>query len=286
MRKALKIFIIFCIIFTISMPTFNAVTTENTIRYRFWTYNILKEKIKEEKLYIKTDEIVYTKTSVNIRTGPSKRHEKITTLPINTELKRIAIGENGWSKIIYNGKTCYINSNYLSYEKIIEEKYTSTYIKTHGNIKTDLIKLADQQWYKIPEATRNILINNGWEIIITTEDLATKYGYSGSIAGITEFAVKKIYLENRHKAIQNALIHEVGHAIDAINGYPSANAEFINIFINESPYFKDSTSNGDGHESSNTTEYFASVFSEAVINKKNCEATAPSAYGYIQNYMK
>ncbi len=62
----------------------------------------------------KVDETVYTITAVNVRTGPGTSFKRITTLPYGYAIERIGIGKNGWSKVIYNGETAYMYTDYLS----------------------------------------------------------------------------------------------------------------------------------------------------------------------------
>ena len=57
------------------------------------------------------NQTVYVKgTSVNVRNGACKEFTKIGTLKYAQAVKRIGIGSNGWSKIIYNGQTAYCSS--------------------------------------------------------------------------------------------------------------------------------------------------------------------------------
>ena len=63
------------------------------------------------------DETVYAKCNLNVRSGPGTEYKKIGSLKYAQSVKRIGIGSNGWSKIIYNGKTAYCSSKYLSTSK-------------------------------------------------------------------------------------------------------------------------------------------------------------------------
>lgn len=62
----------------------------------------------------KVEETVYTTTAVNVRTGPGTSFKRITTLPYGYAIERIGIGKNGWSKVIYEGETAYMYTDYLS----------------------------------------------------------------------------------------------------------------------------------------------------------------------------
>ena len=64
--------------------------------------------------YTEVDEIVYAVTSVNIRTGPSIYHTQLGVLPFGAPIRRTAIGDNGWSKVVFNDGIAYIYSDCLS----------------------------------------------------------------------------------------------------------------------------------------------------------------------------
>lgn len=65
-------------------------------------------------VFTEVQETVYATGTVNIRTGPSTSFKKIGVLIYGHAIQRIGIGENGWSKVLYNGGTAYIFSEYLS----------------------------------------------------------------------------------------------------------------------------------------------------------------------------
>lgn len=67
-----------------------------------------------EVKFTEVDETVYAISSVNVRTGPGTNYEKIGGLKYRDSVKRIGIGDNGWSKVIYNDKEAYVHSDYLS----------------------------------------------------------------------------------------------------------------------------------------------------------------------------
>ena len=63
------------------------------------------------------DERVYAIIDVNIRTGPGVTYEKLGQLPYGYSIRRIGIGDNGWSRVLYNGQEAYMFSGYLSTTK-------------------------------------------------------------------------------------------------------------------------------------------------------------------------
>jgi uncharacterized protein YgiM (DUF1202 family) len=63
------------------------------------------------------DEIVYAKTDVNVRKGPGAEYDRIGYLPEDEAIRRIGIGSNGWSKVIFQNEEAYISSSYLATSK-------------------------------------------------------------------------------------------------------------------------------------------------------------------------
>lgn len=68
--------------------------------------------------YKKVDQYVYVSSnSLNVRTGPGTSYKKVGVLSKGVKVHRTAIGDNGWSKIEYEGKTRYVSSKYLTSKK-------------------------------------------------------------------------------------------------------------------------------------------------------------------------
>ncbi len=63
------------------------------------------------------DEWVYATGGVNIRAGWSTDSSIVGTLSKNDQIHRLAVLENGWSKVSYNSDYAYIHSNYLTTER-------------------------------------------------------------------------------------------------------------------------------------------------------------------------
>ncbi len=61
-----------------------------------------------------TEETVYATENVNIRTEPNTDCEIITVLKKGSSITRVGETDDGWSKVLYEGKEYYITSEYLS----------------------------------------------------------------------------------------------------------------------------------------------------------------------------
>ena len=248
-----------------------------------------EESPVHEEVYTACDETVYATKDVNVRNGAGTEYEVIGALGTGDAVTRKGLGDMGWSLVDYNGKDAYIRSSCLSVEKpavtpeagpVAQGTYTG-FVTGEDGTDPDVISLTETYWNMVPENVRNNFSANGWHVTVSGQKLSTRYGYSVSIAGITDTEVSTIYIDNRRSAAKRAVIHEAGHYVDYMCGWISCSQEFCDIFEREKGSFVSSTSVGDGHEFSNSQEYFASVFDEAVQNPGNCMTLAPESYSYV-----
>lgn len=77
---------------------------------------------KKEPKFTSVNQTMYTTGEVNIRKSYSTSSAIIKTVEKGTEITRVGIGDNGWSKITYNGQTAYISSSLLTKTKPAEDK--------------------------------------------------------------------------------------------------------------------------------------------------------------------
>ena len=70
-----------------------------------------------EPTFTSTNETVYAKSKANIRSSYSTSSTKVGSLSEGDSVTRIGIGNNGWSKITYNGQTAYISTSLLTKTK-------------------------------------------------------------------------------------------------------------------------------------------------------------------------
>ncbi len=64
--------------------------------------------------FTEVNQTVYAIAEVNIRTGPGTDYPMIGKLQFGHSVNRTGIGNNGWSRVIYNGDVAYIHSSYLT----------------------------------------------------------------------------------------------------------------------------------------------------------------------------
>lgn len=77
---------------------------------------------KKEPKFTSVNQTMYTTGEVNIRKSHSTSSAIIKTVAKGTKVTRTGIGDNGWSKITYNGQTAYISSSLLTKTKPAEDK--------------------------------------------------------------------------------------------------------------------------------------------------------------------
>lgn len=77
---------------------------------------------KKEPKFTSTSQTMYTTGEANIRKSYSRSSAIIKTVKKGTKITRVGIGNNGWSKITYNGQTAYISSSLLTKTKPAEDK--------------------------------------------------------------------------------------------------------------------------------------------------------------------
>lgn len=61
----------------------------------------------------------WTKSSLNLRKGPSAGYSKLISIPAGTRLQVTRVASNGWSRVSYGGKTGYVSGTYLSSTEIL-----------------------------------------------------------------------------------------------------------------------------------------------------------------------
>ena len=71
-------------------------------------------KTEQEKIYTDINDKVTAKEEVNLREGAGTNYNIVGKLKSGEFLTRTGVGSNGWSRLIYGGKTVYAITSYLS----------------------------------------------------------------------------------------------------------------------------------------------------------------------------
>lgn len=247
----------------------------------------------------------YGTTCVNIREQPSKNSKSIGLLNLNEEILVTGICDNGWDRVDYNGNIAYINASYLSDSKIevinepqviepniqnsqdVQEQVPQNngyngVIRRNGNVPDSRLYKLENYYCMVPQSIRTKLETAGWIICCSDEDFGAKYGYNYSILALTVYNEKYIYIKNS-KSAEQAIIHEVGHAIDSYFGFVSSSEEFLNIFNQEKDIFC-SVYYTHSNNTSTPIEYFAESFEVAILNPSLVQNNCPMTYEFLMRY--
>lgn len=244
---------------------------------------VKKDNISPEILFdIKKDEkTMYATTSVNIRKLPSKDSDKLGILSFAQGILQLGVCNNGWSQVLYNDEPAYINTTYLQDTKP-EPKIINTYngiIQKEGNVPDSRLLNIESYYTKLPQNIRTHLETLGWKYICSDADFGSRYGFTESILALSVYDEKVIYIDNRQKA-EDAILHEVGHAIDWSLGFVSYKKEFADIFYAEVETFR-TISNTHTNNTCSPIEYFAEAFAWTITDPALMQEKCPTTYNYI-----
>lgn len=95
----------------------NNTTNKNTTNKNTTTNQPTKPETPAEPTFKSANETVYATGDINIRKSYSADSNKIGSLKKGESIVRTGIGDNGWSKVTYNGATGYIKTNLLTTEE-------------------------------------------------------------------------------------------------------------------------------------------------------------------------
>lgn len=149
----------------------------------------------------------------------------------------------------------------------------------------DVASLAYEQWESLPDSVRAFVAGNRWQIRITSGWFGEVYGFDVPLSGLTVYDEKTSYITGTEFCINRALLHEIGHIIDAENGYPSLSDEFVQIYNTEVGNWIEVENYGDDHGKSDSQEYFAETFKYILRYGETYADTAPATYAFVQRYM-
>lgn len=233
----------------------------------------------------------WTTSSLNLRTGPSTDDAICVTVPFNTELE-VTGSIDCWYRVIYKGNEYFAYKAFLTDEKyvqpVVETAEEKVNVGPYDNIVigedgTDSVtKNANKYWNNtVPEDLKKWFVENGWQIKVSNVSLKSRFNCDYSVAGMTVWGEKTIYLDNRNTIIELAMLHEIGHAVD-MNWYVlSYGEDFQTCYEKERDNFIDSTG-GTEYAKTNVQEYFASVFANMILDTNAVRNQCPETVAYIE----
>ncbi len=160
------------------------------------------------------NESVYTTTRCNLRESYSTTSNKVATVDAETKLTRKGVGDNGWSKCEYNGKTVYVSTQYLTTtapetdndENETEEvKFKDTkenlYAKQSCNLRASWSTDSEKVGYltKGQAVERTGYADNGWSRIL----------YNGKTVYVASRLLSVEKPEDDEEKVENTVKNEV-----------------------------------------------------------------------------
>lgn len=155
-----------------------------------------------------------------------------------------------------------------------------------------LVPYANSQLSYVPDYIKQKFLDDGWTLEITTDDLTERYVSQESdmqvytvkpdevIMGLTSPADKTIYIDDAPYSVQQAAVHEMGHYVDYVLGYPS----YSDIF--QAAVDKDRTVYGFyfpySHLDDNE-ELFAEAFQAYWKHPEELHMFCPNMYAYFES---
>lgn len=153
-----------------------------------------------------------------------------------------------------------------------------------GNVDDSWITTINNQLEMIPTSLIQQFQNDGWHIYCTDMNIDAAYYNSqyGAVMGTTNYYEHRILIEDRQKAVTEAVIHEIGHWYDWHLGTVTDSNEFINIYNTETNAFKNTFS---VHFYYDQKELFAEAFWKYITDNQTLKNGCPMLYEFIAKYM-
>lgn len=214
----------------------------------------------------------------------AKQQELIWTVTIwDKQQKASAVAQETLAHAEGEGEAQALSSENVDVEPAsVSQPVISGFVVGDTGASSDTVAYANEVWnVQIPAHIRTRLEQSGWSVVVSGESVARRFGYGGSLMGMTDFSKKTIYLDDRKAKVASALCHEVGHAIDAIGCYPSDSPTFLNLMSQETVYAVD----GDTRGNSDHKECFANIVQYILQYGDTYASYSPQLYAFVHKYI-
>lgn len=109
-----------------------------------------QETTEDTGVYTAVDETVYPTIILNVRTGPGTGYRKVGGFEKGEAVHRVAVGNNGWSKVEFRGAVYYASSEYLSGAKPETGEAVSSAESTAGETQpSDGIRRLSEEEFRV-----------------------------------------------------------------------------------------------------------------------------------------
>lgn len=153
--------------------------------------------------------------------------------------------------------------------------------EAEGEVRKALFRELDATLSLLPEGVLDDFRNQGWKIVVTTHDIVAEHAtenHAETLAGLTCYGEKTIYLEADPIQLSRTALHEMGHYVDARSGKPSLSKEFKEAFADEREAYRSFSAYGSTKES----EMFACVYRDLLMGVHGGEKAAPRCTALVR----
>ena len=202
------------------------------------TYKEFTQSFDIEVSFSVTDtelKIMYSKTSLNIRKGPSTDFDKVGCFNINDEIKITGVCDNGWSRVDYNGQEVYVSTKYLSDKKIEIVRTSPSDAVDTDSVAAEMASRAGMIGrLTVPSLGINVALFNSYsQSTVDNKDSAGTYTYHGGQMIIADhknqgFSAMKssvpgktIAYINNGKTVQAYICTAINIGSNTANGVPN-----------------------------------------------------------------
>ncbi len=118
--------------------------------------------------FIETNEYVTAKEETNLRTAPNMDAMVAATIKNGDMVLRVGVGDNGWSKLKYNGVIVYAKTNLLTTDTAKETTKEEQTTKTNPDAKVTFTAVNEQVTAKEETNLRNVMSSADDSTIVVT----------------------------------------------------------------------------------------------------------------------
>jgi hypothetical protein len=167
----------------------------------------------------------------------------------------------------------------------VTNSYYEGLIWADGMVDSDVLSAASSAMTLLPQEVTAAMAEDGWTVHVTAAEdlnaLASENGVepAATLAGLTVYSQKRIYVKATSSAALSATLHEVGHYVDYKLGFASQTAEFAEIFEAEREAYAEVSEYG----ASSAAEFFASAFNDRARSLRSREPEARDAWAFIDS---
>lgn len=163
-----------------------------------------------------------------------------------------------------------------------QKKSELSICKKSGLFSDNWSNVVDDELAQLPDKLLDEFENSSWNIIVTSNDIATTYGDNqdekGTVLGITIYNQEKIYIQLNKQAIKEATLHEFGHWLDDHYDDLAKKDEFEKIYQDEKGEFKRHLYDCNGF---GENEMFAEGFYRYYKDSANLKSYCPETWDYM-----